>query len=60
MKQLNPTIFIFATALVSQQSIAASFQFNGQSASGLGRAFAGDAVIAETAVTIARNPATLS
>jgi len=60
MKQLNPTIFIFATALVSQQSIAAGFQFNGQSASGLGRAFAGDAVIADTAATIARNPATLS
>jgi len=60
MKQLNIPILTLTAALVSQQTLAAGFQFNGQSASGLGRAFAGDAVIADTAATIARNPATLS
>jgi len=60
MKPLNITLFTLASALISQQTMAAGFQFNGQSASGLGRAFAGDAVIADTPATMARNPATLS
>ncbi len=60
MKHLKPTILALSIVLISQQSIAGGFQFNGQSASGLGRAFAGDAVIADTAATIARNPATLT
>jgi len=60
MKQLNIPLVSLTLALFCQQSMAAGFQFNGQSASGLGRAFAGDAVIADTPATIARNPATLA
>lgn len=39
---------------------SAAFQLNETSASGLGRAFAGDAVIADDASVIARNPAAMS
>jgi long-chain fatty acid transport protein len=39
---------------------AASFQLNETSASGLGRAFAGDAVIADDAAVLARNPAAMA
>lgn len=39
---------------------SAGFQVNGQSATGLGRAFSGDAVIADNASVMARNPAAIS
>ena len=43
--------------LASSQAMAAGFQLNSQSATGLGRAFAGDAVIADNASVMARNAA---
>jgi long-chain fatty acid transport protein len=47
-------------SLFSTQILASGFQVNAQSASGLGRAFAGDAVIADDATALARNPAAMS
>lgn len=49
-----------AITMASQQAMAAGFQLNAQSATGLGRAFAGDAVIADNASVMARNPAAMS
>jgi long-chain fatty acid transport protein len=49
-----------AIMLATQQVSAAGFQLNAQSATGLGRAFAGDAVIADNASVIARNPAAMA
>lgn len=46
--------------LTSSQVMAAGFQVNAQSATGLGRAFAGDAVIADNAAVMARNPAAMT
>ncbi|MDG3088740.1 outer membrane protein transport protein [Vibrio hannami] len=54
------TIIATVIALSSQQALAAGFQLNSQSATGLGRAFAGDAVIADNASSMARNPATMA
>lgn len=48
------------TLAASQQALAAGFQLNAQSATGLGRAFAGDAVIADNASAMARNAAAMS
>ncbi len=42
---------------ISCSILAAGFQLNEQSTSGLGRAFSGDAAIADNAAAIARNPA---
>lgn len=47
-------------SLATQQAVAAGFQLNAQSATGLGRAFAGDAVIADNASVLARNPAAMA
>ncbi len=47
-------------ALLSSQASAAGFQLNAQSATGIGRAFAGDAVIADNASVMARNPAAMA
>lgn len=47
-------------ALASGQTLAAGFQLNAQSATGIGRAFAGDAVIADNAAVMARNPAAMA
>lgn len=49
-----------AITMASQQVLAAGFQLNAQSATGLGRAFAGDAVIADNASAMARNAAAMS
>ncbi|MCW8347616.1 outer membrane protein transport protein [Vibrio sp. ZSDZ65] len=46
--------------LASHQVAAAGFQLNAQSATGLGRAFAGDAVIADNASVMARNAAAMT
>ena len=43
-----------------QQAQAAGFQLNEHSASGLGRAFAGEAAMADDASVVARNPAAMS
>ncbi|MFY2508094.1 outer membrane protein transport protein [Vibrio pectenicida] len=52
-------VTIASTTLASQQALAAGFQLNSQSATGLGRAFAGDAVIADNASVMARNAAAM-
>ncbi|WPC73255.1 outer membrane protein transport protein [Vibrio porteresiae] len=54
------TLVALTVGLATQQAAAAGFQLNAQSATGLGRAFAGDAVIADNAAAMARNPATMA
>lgn len=54
------TLMATAVMLASQQSLAAGFQLNSQSATGLGRAFAGDAVIADNASVMSRNAAAMT
>lgn len=49
-----------ALAGASSSVSAAGFQISEHSASGLGRAFAGEAAIADNAATLARNPASLT
>lgn len=50
-----------AAALVSSFNVqAAGFQLNSQSATGLGRAFSGDAVIADNASVVAKNAAAMA
>ncbi|PSU22827.1 outer membrane protein transport protein [Photobacterium kishitanii] len=53
------TLTIIAT-LTSLHLHAAGFQLNSQSATGLGRAFSGDAVIADNASVMAKNPAAMT
>lgn len=43
-----------------RSKLAAGFQLNSQSATGLGRAFSGDAVIADNASVMARNAAAMT
>ncbi|MGX9418936.1 outer membrane protein transport protein [Vibrio sp. RC27] len=54
------SVIAVALTLSTQQVFAAGFQLNAQSATGLGRAFAGDAVIADNASVIARNAAAMT
>ncbi|TOC06180.1 long-chain fatty acid transporter, partial [Vibrio parahaemolyticus] len=54
------TLLAVTVAFASGQSMAAGFQINAQSATGIGRAFAGDAVIADNASVMARNPAAMA
>ncbi len=54
------TLLAVTVAFASGQSMAAGFQINAQSATGIGRAFAGDAVIADNAAVMARNPAAMA
>ncbi|MDE1225498.1 outer membrane protein transport protein [Vibrio aestuarianus] len=54
------SLLAVTVALASQQALAAGFQLNAQSATGVGRAFAGDAVIADNASVMARNPAAMA
>lgn len=49
-----------AIAITSTSAFSAGFQLNGQSATGLGRAFAGDAVIADNPSVMSRNAAAIS
>lgn len=53
-------VTITTATLASQHALAAGFQLNAQSATGIGRAFAGDAVIADNASVMARNPAAMA
>ncbi|RTZ16390.1 transporter [Vibrio aquaticus] len=53
-------VTITTATIASQPVLAAGFQLNAQSATGLGRAFAGDAVIADNASVMARNPAAMA
>ncbi|QYJ87461.1 OmpP1/FadL family transporter [Shewanella mesophila] len=60
MKLFNKTLLAVAVTLASSQAMAAGFQLNSQSATGLGRAFSGDAVIADNATVMARNSAAMA
>ncbi|WP_283597249.1 outer membrane protein transport protein [Photobacterium phosphoreum] len=51
---------VLCTALTSSSAFSAGFQVSEQSASGLGRAFAGEAAIADNAAVISRNPAAMT
>ncbi|MDA0147817.1 outer membrane protein transport protein [Vibrio sp. LaRot3] len=57
---LSNSALLIGAALISAQANAAGFQLNAQSATGIGRAFAGDAVIADNASVMARNPAAMA
>ena len=59
-KKITLTTIAVTTALISLNADAAGFQVNEHSASGLGRAFAGDAAIADNAAVLARNPAAMT
>ena len=60
MKYFNKTTIALAITLASSQAAASGFQSNSQSATGFGRAFAGDAIIADNASVLARNPAAMA
>lgn len=60
IKSFKRTLLGVAIATVSCHASAAGFQLNAQSATGLGRAFAGDAVIADNASVMARNAAAMT
>ncbi|MCF8779599.1 outer membrane protein transport protein [Vibrio sp. IRLE0018] len=60
MRLFKKSLLAVTVALASGQTMAAGFQLNAQSATGLGRAFAGDAVIADNASVMARNPAAMA
>ncbi len=60
MKYFNKTTLALAIALTSTQAAASGFQSNSQSATGFGRAFAGDAIIADNASVLSRNPAAMA
>ncbi|ENY72232.1 outer membrane protein transport protein [Aeromonas diversa] len=49
-----------AVALASTQAHSAAFQLNEHSASGLGRAYAGEAAVADNASVLSRNPAAMT
>lgn len=53
-------LYVSAMSITAFQVNAAGFQLNVQSATGLGRAFAGDAVIADNASVMARNAAAMA
>lgn len=56
---LKKSLVALAIAVASSQAHSAAFQLNEHSASGLGRAFAGEAAIADNASVLARNPAAM-
>ncbi|OBT22635.1 aromatic hydrocarbon degradation protein [Vibrio tasmaniensis] len=56
----NRLILGTAAALIPCLTNAAGFQLNAQSATGLGRAFAGDAVMADSAAIVAKNSAAMA
>lgn len=54
------TALAITAALISTTAHGAGFQVSEHSASGLGRAFAGDAAIADNAAVLSRNPAAMT
>ncbi|SQD79060.1 OmpP1/FadL family transporter [Moritella yayanosii] len=58
--RINNVAFVVLTLLTVSQVNAAGFQVNEHSASGLGRAFAGEAAIGDDATSLARNPALMA
>lgn len=60
IRNITKVAFAVSATLFAVNSNAAGFQIVEHSASGLSRAFAGEAAIADNASTLARNPASLS
>ncbi|MFQ6370591.1 OmpP1/FadL family transporter [Shewanella sp. YIC-542] len=60
MNHFKKSLLTVSLLLAATQTHAAGFQLNSQSASGMGRAFAGDAVIADNASVLSRNPAAMA
>ncbi|WP_133471704.1 outer membrane protein transport protein [Paraglaciecola marina] len=58
--KFNRILLTAGLSVFSLNAFSAAFQLAEHSASGLGRAFAGDAAIAENASVVARNPALMS
>lgn len=58
--KINKVALIITALLATNQVNAAGFQINEHSASGLGRAFAGEAAIGDNAASLARNPALMA
>ena len=60
MTKFNKTLLAMTTLLVASGVNAAAFQLAEVSTSGLGRAYAGEAAIADNAAVVATNPALMS
>jgi long-chain fatty acid transport protein len=60
MDKRKLSLIAISASLVTGHSLAAGFQLNSQSATGIGRAFSGDAVIADNASVLSRNPAAMA
>ncbi|MBE0358149.1 outer membrane protein transport protein [Pseudoalteromonas aliena] len=58
--KFTKTLIAVSLAFVSADTFAAAFQLAEQNASGLGRAYAGEASIADDASVVARNPALMT
>lgn len=58
--KFTKTLIAASLAFVSADSFSAAFQLSEQNASGLGRAYAGEAAIADDASVVARNPALMT
>ncbi|WP_339719143.1 outer membrane protein transport protein [uncultured Paraglaciecola sp.] len=58
--KLTPSILTLFVGVLPLNAFAAAFQLAEHSATGLGRAFAGEAAIADSAAVVARNPALMS
>jgi len=58
--RISKVAFAVTALLAASQVNAAGFQINEHSASGLGRAFAGEAAIGDDAASLARNPALMA
>ena len=60
MTKFNKMLLAMTTLLVASGANAAAFQLAEVSTSGLGRAYAGEAAIADNAAVVATNPALMS
>ena len=60
MTKFNKTLLAMSTLLAASGANAAAFQLAEVSTSGLGRAYAGEAAIADNASVVATNPALMS
>jgi long-chain fatty acid transport protein len=58
--KLTPSFLALLISALPLNAFAAAFQLAEHSATGLGRAFAGEAAIADSAAVVARNPALMS
>ena len=58
--KFTKTLIAASLAVMSADTFAAAFQLSEQNASGLGRAYAGEAAVADDASVVARNPALMS